>query len=76
MLLQAFLRGEQPPLPADPLSEMITEASIRVRQHKMFDREISRYWETVYFQRELASSPHRQYEATLAMWIKQVGGDI
>lgn len=72
MLVQAFIRGEERPIPADPLSEMVTEASMKVRQYKAMDRDISRYWQTVYFQRQLDEDPSRIYDATLAMWLKQV----
>ena len=70
--MQAVLRGEQPPLDADPLSELVNESSLKAREYKIQDRDITRYWQTIYFQRELQANPNKRYEAMLATWIKQV----
>ncbi len=70
-LSQAVLRGEQAPLGADPLSEMVSESSLKMREYKIQDRDITRYWQTIFFQRELKANPYKLYDAMLAVCIKQ-----
>ena len=66
------MRGEEVPMSADILNETVTDVALKTRQYRLFQQELTRYWQAVYFKRELAENPINMYEAKLVSWIKQV----
>lgn len=71
-MLQAHLRGEQPPFTADTLSQVVEEVQIRGREITLVDREVTKYWVAEFFSRQIKHSPGRVYPAILLGWIRAV----
>ena len=70
--LQAHIRGETPPFNADTLNDTVELVHSLARECTLVDREVSKYWLTEFFSRQLKEDPHRKYPATMLAWIRGV----
>ena len=70
--LQAHIRGETAPFSADTLNDTVELVHSLARECTLVDREVSKYWLTEFFSRQLKEGPHRKYPATMLAWIRGV----
>ena len=75
-VVQAHLRGEQPPWGVHALSVVLDDVTANVREHITLEREITNYWLAKYFEGEKAANPARTWPALLLHWIRQVSMPI
>ncbi|KAL4445906.1 hypothetical protein ABPG77_009105 [Micractinium sp. CCAP 211/92] len=72
--LKAALRGEQPPLGADALSDTMDGVMATQQRLTKLERETESYWVAEYFRQIADAAPRATWGATFLCWLKQEMG--
>lgn len=72
--LKAVLRGEEPPLGAAQMSDLLSELGNTTQRVSRLERDAQSYWVALYFKHAVEADPEAVWSATFMGWFKQEAG--
>ena len=72
--IKAALRGSAPPFDTIKLQEILDELQVANRALNKYERSVSDFWVSKYFEKELSTNPNATWDAILLKWVRQDNG--
>jgi exoribonuclease-2 len=72
--IKAALRGSATPFDTIKLQEILDELQLANRALNKYERSVSDFWVSKYFEKELSTNPNAAWDAILLKWIHQDNG--